>query len=80
MQKKHFYQGNSSANHNHVCIAPAAIFTCGKTETKQSTVKISINADRTCPLLHNTTTTFFVTETNTANCSPMLNRPYSNLF
>ena len=30
MQKKHFCQGNSSANHNHVCIAPATIITCGK--------------------------------------------------
>jgi hypothetical protein len=80
MQKEHFCQGNSSAKHNHICIAPAAIITCGKRENKQSTVKISINADRICPLLHNTTTTFFVTETNATNYSPMLNRLYSNLF
>lgn len=80
MQNKHFCQGNSSANHNHVCIAPAAVITCGKKENKQSTIKIRINADRSCPLLHNTTTTFFVTETNPANCCPMLYRLYSNLF
>jgi hypothetical protein len=71
MQKKHICQGNSCAKHNHVCIVPAAIITCDKRENKQSTVKISISANRARPLLHNTTTTLFVTETNPANCSQM---------